>query len=179
MRPVGKKWRRPALVLTSVGLVVVVGCFAASSQTVRAMFAGGALASTTPGSAANSTETGHGHAHGGDAPSVKTTLWASKVDIFLERPYAVAGKAIEPLFHVTVIKNGSPVTEGSLTFQATGPEQSTVEIRLDQPTGGNLHPLCDIPEGRRLRGQDHGRESAGRGRRRDDGTAAGGRLWQS
>jgi multidrug efflux pump subunit AcrA (membrane-fusion protein) len=80
-----------------------------------------------PGEAAHA-----GHGHGGDEPTVKTTLWANQIDIFLERPYAVAGQAIEPLFHVTVMKNGSAVTKGSLVFKASGPEQ--VEARMEKPT---------------------------------------------
>ena len=88
-----------------------------------------------------------GHGHGGDEPTVKTTLWAKKIDIFLERPYAVAGKAIEPLFHVTVMKNGSPMTEGSLIFQAIGPEQGTVEVRMEKPTRtGIFIPSVTFPK---------------------------------
>ena len=108
-----------------------------------------------------------GHGHGGDEPTVKTTLWAEKIDIFLERPYAVAGKAIEPLFHVTVMKDGSPVTEGSLVFKATGPEQ--VEIRIGEAdTYWDFHSFGDVPKAWHLSGQDDCRESAGRRRRRDD-----------
>ena len=87
------------------------------------------------------------HSHGSGEPTVKTTLWANQVDIFLERPYPVAGKAIEPLFHVTVMKDGSPVTGGSLTFRATGPEQKIVEIHSDKPTRpGIFIPSVTFPQ---------------------------------
>ena len=149
-----KKWRRPAMVFAVVGLLALAGYFLATNQQVREAFAArvlagnGASQSAGHGQGEAGAEAAHGgHAHGGDEPSVKTTLWANKVDIFLERPYAVAGKAIEPLFHVTVMNNGSPVTEGSLTFKATGPEQSTVEIRSEKPTRpGIFIPSVTFPK---------------------------------
>jgi len=86
---------------------------------------------------------GHGgHGHGGDEPTVATTIWADRVDIFLERPYPVAGQPVEMLAHVTVIKNGSAVTTGSVTFEATGPDDSVVRVRVDAPT----RPGIFIPE---------------------------------
>jgi len=142
------------MVFALVGLLALAGYFLATNQQVRealaarALVRNGASQSAGHGQGEGGAESAQGgHAHGGDEPSVKTTLWANQVDIFLERPYAVAGKAIEPLFHVTVIKNGSPVTEGSLTFKATGPEQSTVEIRLDKPTrAGIFIPSMTFPK---------------------------------
>jgi len=143
-----KKWLRPAMVSAVVGLLALAGYFLASNQQVREALAARVLASNGAGQPAghgHGEEAGHGdHGHGGDEPTVKTTLWANKVDIFLERPYAVAGKAIEPLFHMTVMKNGSPITEGSLTFRATGPE--SVEIRSEKPTrAGIFIPSVTFP----------------------------------
>ena len=140
-----RRWR-----LRQVGLLVVVGYFVATSQRVTGMFSTKALASSEAGHAAShgpaTAEPAHaGHGHGGDQPTIKTTLWAEKIDIFLERPYAVAGKAIEPLFHVTIIKDGSPVTEGSFIFKATGPEQ--VEVRMEKPTRtGIFIPSVTFPK---------------------------------
>ena len=145
-----KKWSRPALAIAAVGLLAVVGYFVATNQRITGMFSTTALASNEAGHAAGhgeaTAEPAHGgHGHGGDEPTVKTTLWANKIDIFLERPYAVAGKAIEPLFHVTVMKDGSPVTEGSLVFKATGPEQ--VEVRMEKPTRtGIFIPSVTFPK---------------------------------
>ena len=108
------------------------------SFSAKVLASNGASQSAGHGHGEAGAEAAHGgHGHGGDEPTVKTTLWANKIDIFLERPYAVAGKAIEPLFHVTVMKNGSPVTEGSLVFKATGPEQSrSKSVRRSRPGRG-------------------------------------------
>ena len=111
------------MVFAVVGLLALAGYFLATNRQVR--LARRAWPATAAAAHGHGGEAAHGgHAHGGDEPTVKTTLWANKIDIFLERPYAVAGKAIEPLFHVTVMKNGSPVTEGSLIFKATGPDRA-------------------------------------------------------
>jgi multidrug efflux pump subunit AcrA (membrane-fusion protein) len=131
-----KKWSRLAMVLAGLGLLALAVSYLANTRQVREFLEGRAQAGNggSHGHGTGGAESAHGdHGHGGDEPTVKTTLWANKIDIFLERPYAVAGKAIEPLFHVTIMKNGSPVTEGSLIFQATGPEQGAVNIRSDQP----------------------------------------------
>ena len=137
-----KKWRRSAVVCTVVGVLVLAGYFVATNQQVRDAFEARVMAGSTASQLADHTQAAAGgeaaHAHGSGEPTVKTTLWAKQVDIFLERPYAVAGKAIEPLFHVTVMKNGSPITEGSLTFQATGPEQDLVSVRSEQPTRSGI-----------------------------------------
>jgi len=141
------------MVFAVVGLALA-GYFLATNQKVREALAARALAGNGASQSAGhghgeaGAESAHGgHAHGGDEPTVKTTLWAKKVDIFLERPYAVAGKAIEPLFHVTVMNSGSPVTEGSLFFQATGPKQSVLEIRSEKPTRpGIFIPSVTFPE---------------------------------
>jgi membrane fusion protein, heavy metal efflux system len=144
-----KKWWRPAMGVAAIGLVIVVGyALARNWQVLRAFStaaptnkAAGPTAAHGHGEAAH----GHGHSHGDDEPTVKTTLWAKKIDIFLERPYAVAGKAIEPLFHVTVMKDGSPVTEGSFVFQANGPE--SVEVRMEKPTRtGIFIPSVTFPK---------------------------------
>ena len=142
------------MVFAAVGLLVLAGYFLATNQQVREAVAARVLAGNGTGQSAShahgeaSAEAAHGgHSHGSEEPTVKTTLWANKLDIFLERPYAVAGMAIEPLFHVTVMKNGSPVTEGSLTFKATGPEQGTVEVRSEKPTRpGIFIPSVNFPK---------------------------------
>lgn len=149
-----KKWRRPAMVFAVVGLLALAGYFLATNQQVREALAArilagnGANESASHGHGEAGAESAHGdHGHGGDEPTVATTLWAKKLDIFLERPYAVAGKAIEPLFHVTVMNSGNPVTEGSLTFTATGPDQGTVEVRSEKPTRpGIFIPLVNFPK---------------------------------
>ncbi|MEN6498109.1 MAG: efflux RND transporter periplasmic adaptor subunit [Thermoguttaceae bacterium] len=151
-----RKWVRPVVVFAVVGLLAVAGYLLATNRQVREALVAKVLtgngasqpAAHSHGEASVEAAHGdHGHGHGGDEPTVKTTLWADKVDIFLERPYAVAGKAIEPLFHVTVMRNGNPVTEGSLVFKAIGPEQNTVEIRSEKPTRpGIFIPSVTFPK---------------------------------
>ncbi len=139
------KWRRAASAILAIGLLALVGYFWANGrQMVRANNVSGQAAEHGH-AAAEAAHGGGAHGHGGDQPTVKTTLWADKIDIFLERPYAVAGKAVEPLFHVTVIKDGSPITEGSLAFEATGPER--VEVRMEKPTRtGIFIPSVTFPK---------------------------------
>jgi multidrug efflux pump subunit AcrA (membrane-fusion protein) len=140
------------MVVAVVGLVALAGYVLATNPQVRAALAAKVLAGNSagqpagPGHGEAPAEAAHaGHGHGGDEPTVKTTLWAKQIDIFLERPYAVAGKAIEPLFHVTVMKDGSAVTEGSLVFKASGPEQ--VEVRMAKPTRtGIFIPSVTFPK---------------------------------
>jgi multidrug efflux pump subunit AcrA (membrane-fusion protein) len=146
-----EKWRRAAMAIAVIGLLALAGYYLATNRQLREtlvakVFAGnGANHPAGPGQAKEAAHGGHGH--GSEEPTVKTTLWASKVDIFLERPYAVAGKALEPLFHVTVMKNGSPVTEGKLTFRAISSGQDTVEIRSEKPTRpGIFIPSVTFPK---------------------------------
>jgi cobalt-zinc-cadmium efflux system membrane fusion protein len=129
-----RKWWQPAIGVAAVGVVIAVGYLLTSNRQILGALATGAPASPSAAHAHGETEAeaAHGHGHGGDGPTIKTTLWAEKIDIFLERPYAVAGTAIEPLFHVTVMKDGSPVTEGRLVFQVSGPAQ--VDVRSEKPT---------------------------------------------
>ena len=143
MKVHSKKWWRPVWVLTTVGVVVAIGVFLLGSERLKGLLLPGGASS------GQSADHGHGHGgdddghgHGGDEPTVATTIWADQVDIFLERPYPVAGQAIEMLAHVTVIRNGNPVTTGSVTFEATGPEQSVVKVRVDEPR----RPGIFIPE---------------------------------
>ncbi|MHB0958822.1 MAG: efflux RND transporter periplasmic adaptor subunit [Pirellulaceae bacterium] len=146
-----KKWRRLAVVSAVVGLLALAGYFLATNQQVRDALEARALAGSAASQSADHAQAAAGaeaaHAHGSGEPTVKTTLWAKQVDIFLERPYAVAGKAIEPLFHVTVMKDGSPITEGSLTIHAIGPDQGKVEVRSEQPTrAGIFIPSLTFPK---------------------------------
>ncbi|NQU25847.1 MAG: efflux RND transporter periplasmic adaptor subunit [Candidatus Nealsonbacteria bacterium] len=137
-----RTWQRPVLILAGIGLVVAVGYFLIGGERLKAFVAG-----ATPDHAESDDSTAHGgghagHGHGGGEPTVAVTLWADQVDIFLERPYPVAGKPVEMLAHVTVIENGSAVTAGSVTFEATGPAQGVVEVRVDKPA----RPGIFIPE---------------------------------
>lgn len=147
-----KNWLLPATVFAVVGLLVLAGYFLAANPKIREAFAAKISAANAAGQHGGHghgeapAEAAHGgHSHGGDEPTVRTTIWANQIDIFLERPYAVAGKAIEPLFHVTVMNNGNAVTAGSLAFKATGPDQ--VEVRMTKPTRtGIFIPSVTFPK---------------------------------
>ncbi|HEY4759591.1 MAG TPA: hypothetical protein VIH42_03325, partial [Thermoguttaceae bacterium] len=91
-----RNWRRPVLVLSAIGLLAAVGYFLTSSQQIKNILSTGVWASNGSGQeighelSETNAELAHGgHGHGGEEPTVKTTLWADKIDIFLERPYAV------------------------------------------------------------------------------------------
>ncbi|NQT17860.1 MAG: hypothetical protein HQ582_34220, partial [Planctomycetes bacterium] len=128
-------WRRVVGVAAVVALLIGIGLVVANYN-----HAGEFIARFTPGvqDSGHSPDDGHdhgedapghgGHAYGGDGPTVATTVWAEQADVFLERPYAVAGHSIEMLVHVTLIRNGAPVTEGSLTVKAKLPGGSTVQV---------------------------------------------------
>lgn len=141
MSYVFNKWRRQLIGAAAIGLVIIIGAILAGNWRDQAASAANDDAEFS------SAEHEHGeaaHDHG-DGPTIKTTLWAEKIDIFLERPYIVAAEAVEPLIHVTVIADGSPITEGSLLFQASGPSQ--VEIRAEKPArAGIFIPSMTFPK---------------------------------
>ena len=129
------RWRRLTWVILSLGLMLAIGyCIGSTDQLGRFL-----LPSTASGGAAAHDDHDHGH---DDGPTVATTIWADQTDVFLERPYPVAGQPAEMLVHVTVIRNGGAVTKGSLTVQVIGPEQKLVEVCVDEPT----RPGIFIPE---------------------------------
>ena len=143
MRLLDKRWRRATWALLTVGLVVAIGYCVDADQFKRFLLPSTVSAdATAQDNHDGESGHGHGHAHGGEEPTVATTIWAEKADIFLERPYPVVGQPIEMLVHVTVISDGSAVTKGSLTVQAIGPEQKMVEVSVDQP----VRPGIFIPE---------------------------------
>lgn len=131
------RWRRIFGIVAVVALLGGIGLVVANYDHTTEF-----IARLAPGvqDSAHSTDGGHahgasGHAHGpgghgpgGDGPTVATTVWADEADVFLERPYAVAGHPFEMLVHVTVIRDGAPVTEGSLTVEAQLPGSSSVQV---------------------------------------------------
>jgi len=139
------KWWRLSLAALAIGSLAVAGCFLAGTQWFQRIGRAALSAAASEHGHAEAAHDDHGHGHGGEAATIKTTLWAEKIDVFLERPYAVAGEAMEPLFHVTISKSGSPVTEGSLTLVATGPKR--VEVRSETPARpGIFIPSVTFPE---------------------------------
>jgi len=128
-------WRRifgvVAVVALMVGIGLVVANYNHAAEFIARLAPGGRDSGHSPDDGHDHGEgapSHGGHAHGGDGPTVATTVWAEKADVFLERPYAVAGHPFEMLVHVTVIRDGAPVTEGSLTVEAQLPGNSSVQV---------------------------------------------------
>lgn len=149
-------WRRVVGVAAVVALLVGIGLVVANYNHAAEF-----IARLAPGGqhSAHSPDDGHdhgegapahgGHAHGGDGPTVATTVWAEQADVFLERPYAVAGHPIEMLVHVTVIRNGEPVTEGSLTVEAEDPDGSRIRVcekKVEPARTGIFIPEITFPK---------------------------------
>lgn len=138
-----KSWKGPAWGLLAIGLLLAIGYYVGGADQLRRL-----LSPDTSSAVALHDDHGdehadeHGHGHDDEEPTIATTIWADQTDVFLERPYPVAGQPIDMLVHVTVIRNGSAVTQGSLTVQAIGPEQSPCEVRVDEPARPGIY----IPE---------------------------------
>ena len=148
MKALSKRRRLAVSGLVTVGVLAVIGYSFGGGQQLRKFLSPKTFAGAPADSAEDDHDLGHsqhGHAHGSGEPTVATTIWADQV--FVERPYPVAGRAIEVLVHLTVISDGSPVTEGSLTLQAVGPEQSVVQVRVDEPARpGIFIPRITFPK---------------------------------
>lgn len=63
-------------------------------------------------------EEGHGH---GDAPAIVMTLWGGGFELFGEHSLAVAGKPVEYLLHLTVLKGFQALEQGRVVLQLEGP----------------------------------------------------------
>lgn len=144
MKVLGKRWRRPVGSLLTVGLVAAIAYYVSDVEQFKHFLSPNSASADSEAHNHDDScsEHDHGHGHGGDEPTVATTIWAEKADVFLERPYPVASQPIEMLVHVTVISDGSAVTKGSLTVQAIGPEQNLVEVSVDEP----VRPGIFIPK---------------------------------
>jgi RND family efflux transporter MFP subunit len=77
-----------------------------------------------------------------DDVSITVTLFTSTLELFLERPYLVRGEKAPFLAHATDVKTGNPVRSGTLVLEATGPDDATVSVTLDEPN----FPGLFIPE---------------------------------
>jgi len=78
----------------------------------------------------------HGHPHphptpADDEPTVVTTLFTERFELFVEYPTPVVGEAVEFLAHFTHLDTGDPVVEGPLEvvgFDASGSRIDTKEF---------------------------------------------------
>ena len=62
--------------------------------------------------------------------------------MFLERPYPVVGEPIEMNVHVTVIRSGAPITEGSLGVEVNSANGETTRFSVETPARAGIF----IPE---------------------------------
>ncbi len=82
----------------------------------------------------------HGHDQGSDEglEPISVTLFTPKVLLFMEYPHLVQGEQADFLAHFSVLSTGEPVRSGSLTFEITPPNGSTVNLALDAPRRDGL-----------------------------------------
>jgi RND family efflux transporter MFP subunit len=74
------------------------------------------------------------HAAADHGPAaVGLTLFTPKVGLYLEYPQLVRGVKTRVLAHLTVLSNGEPVRQGTLTLQATAPDGKTLTLKVDAP----------------------------------------------
>ncbi|MEQ8878436.1 MAG: efflux RND transporter periplasmic adaptor subunit [Cyclobacteriaceae bacterium] len=73
-----------------------------------------------------SEEEGHAHApdgshltEGNDSPSVVTTIWTDKMELFVEYPALIVGSTSRFAAHFTVLDKHQPVLEGGVTVSLT------------------------------------------------------------
>lgn len=72
-------------------------------------------------------ETGHGH----DEATVAITKWSERFELFAEHEAAVVGEPFELLAHLTVLDDFSPLTDGTVTLELSGPAE--ISGRADAP----------------------------------------------
>ncbi|HAS43020.1 MAG TPA: efflux RND transporter periplasmic adaptor subunit [Microscillaceae bacterium] len=59
---------------------------------------------------------GHGHSHAGDEfPTIDTTIWTKKTELFVEFPALVAGQVSRFAAHFTILSQHQPVKAGTVT----------------------------------------------------------------
>ena len=82
----------------------------------------------------------HGHGPGGEEglEPISVTLFTSKVLLFMEYPHLVQGEQADFLAHFSVLSTGEPVRSGSLTFEVTRPDGSSVKLTWEQPRRDGL-----------------------------------------
>ena len=132
----GKRWRPVVWGILTIGIVSVIVYGAGNGQLQHLLSSRTASVSTDDHGVADD------HDHGDDEPTIATTIWADETDVFLERPYPVAGEPCEILVHVTVIHTGGAVTRGSLTVRMVSSDQDVTEICVEEPA----RPGIFIPE---------------------------------
>ncbi len=71
-------------------------------------------------------EEGHGHASG----QIRITRWSKELELFAEHDVPVAGKKVDFLVHLTVLKGFRALTEGTVTLELSGPASVSASAKV-------------------------------------------------
>ncbi len=80
-------------------------------------------------------------------PSEVVTLWTPSLELFMEYPMLVAGRASEPwAIHLTVLADFQPVREGTLTLTFAGPDGREHQVTAPSPSSPGIYgPAVELP----------------------------------
>jgi RND family efflux transporter MFP subunit len=80
-------------------------------------------------------------------PSEVVTLWTPSLELFMEHPLLVAGRASEPwAVHLTMLDGFQPVRTGRLVLTFTGPDGQVHEFAADSPVRDGIYgPVVELP----------------------------------
>jgi cobalt-zinc-cadmium efflux system membrane fusion protein len=97
-------------------------------------------------SVACGTKSDHGHAHAPDGghigdseetPTVVTTIWTKKTELFVEYPALIVGNTSRFAAHFTVLDTHQPVREGSVTVSLIKGKKG-VRYKVDAPSSPGI-----------------------------------------
>jgi len=74
-----------------------------------------------------------------DHESVAVTRWTDKSELFMEYEELAAGRASEFVTHLTVLKDFSPITVGTVTYTFTGENGETVQEIAEAPVREGIY----------------------------------------
>ena len=115
------------LIPATMAFFVVAGC-------ERASQAGGGHGAGS----ADPHEADHGHGADERPDPISVTLFASKVQLFMEYPHLVKGEPAKFLAHLTVMETGEPIRSGSLHFKLTDAAGATQKVVVNAPKRDGL-----------------------------------------
>ena len=82
-----------------------------------------------------------------DEPTVAITQWDETLEVFLERPFAVAGESMPMLVHVSLVESGQPLRTASMRLTARADGQPTIEITRKRPGRPGIYlPDVALPQ---------------------------------
>jgi len=113
-----------------------------------------ALSCTADNTVQEDATLAHGHAHdaqgghiseSGPIPTLDTTLWTDKTELFVEFPALVVGYTSQFAAHFTVLNKHKPVEEGTVTLRLIGGDKETLNISKSPARAGIFTPYL-IPD---------------------------------